>query len=1278
MRTLVTCTLSSLAAVVVFVGVAGAACPKGDLTGDCKIDYMDIKALAEQWLEPPGKSADIDGLNGVEWRDIALLAQVWGEEGIPMVINEFMASNSGGDVDPQGQDDDWIEIFNAGDEPIDMGGMHLTNDLDDPEKWRIPDDNPGLTTIEPKGHLIIWADIDEEDYPAGIHANFEINASGGELGLFDSNSAVLIDKVKFPDQTPNISYGRSPDGSDAWQFLAFPTHNTANTGAYLGQVADTKFSHNRGFYDAPFSVTIATDTNDAEIYYTLDGSSPLDFDGQFPTGTLYASPIPISTTTCLRAVAFKPGYKPTNVDAQSYIFLDDVIQQDNAGLPNTWGDNGADYAMDPDVVDSPSYRNTIKNDLKAVPTMALNMPLNDWFGSNNNVNIGGIYSHPQWEDDYGPEAERRVSVEYIDPMSSEQFQINAMVRIAGGSSTNPWKMDKLSMRLKFTGRAGPAKLEFPVFGDEAADQFDTLVLDARMNNSWAYGGGVSVRGSRPWGYVTQRDIAQYTRERFVSDLQIAMGSPGPGPYSKHVHLYLNGIYWGLYLLHERPDEHFAEEYFGGEAEDYDVLKHNSSTILNGTNSNYIAMFNISNLASNSKYQLMQQYVDLPNLIDYMIANYYVCNTDWSHHNWYATKNAVDPAGRWRYHSWDAEHCIEGLSGSEADRTTRNDSRAPTGLQYKLAANTDYKMLFADRVHRHFANGGVLSPEGAAKMYQICLDEVDRAVVGESARWGDNQRSTPFTRNVEWVRERDWILGTYIPQRTDIVLGQFQSRGWYPNIDPPVFRVNGAYQHGGYIASTDSLSMTAGSGTVYYTLNGEDPRLPGGAVNTAHAIAYSSPITLSHSAQVKARLKNGSTWSALNEATYAIGPVAESLRITEIMYHPQETGDPNDPNEEFIELTNIGTQTINLNLVKFTNGVDFTFTDIDLAPREYVVVVRNEIAFAAAHPEFSGVVAGEYVGKLDNGGERIELQDAAGSTFFDFRYKDGWRSITDGLGYSLTIIDPNDTDEANQLPQGLVGHWKFDEGEGPILMDSAGSNPGIIYGTPNWELGKSGHALLFDGDGDYVSLVAPIEPLIGGSVTVDAWVRMVGRSVTVFNPVLMQHDAAGNGYYLYIFENMPVFAVMDGGAFVEAKSPTQVEAGRWYHIAGTNDGSNLRMYVDGALKATTAAPGLQGTSYEARIGCDFSSPAYYHGLIDDVRVYDRPLNENDFEGSNDILERWCDKDSWRASAYIGGSPGWDDSGIVPNPGAVVINEIMAHSHAEAPDWIELHNTADEDI
>ncbi|MHC4113084.1 MAG: FN3 associated domain-containing protein, partial [Planctomycetota bacterium] len=869
------------------------------------------------------------------------------------------------------------------------------------------------------------------------------------------------------------------------QYFTTPTPGTFNISGAMGAVSDVWLSTERTFYTGPpdwhIDLTLSTGTDGAEIRYTLDGSLPTIIHGT-PYNPQTDPPLEIDETTVLRAVAVKPGWLDSKVETHTYIFLDDVIHQPNlpGDFPANWGHTGSgDYGMDPEVVSVHGVE--IKNDLRDIPTLSLAMDVNDWFKSGGQ----GIYIE-------GELSERAVSAELIFPDGTEGFQIDCAVMIVGGSSVNRWKMDKLSMRLKFKGEYGPTELRFPVFGENATDEFDTIVLDARMNNSWGYGGGVLAKGTRPWisgRSVYQRDIAQYTRDQFVSDIQNAMG--GYSAYGRHVHLYLNGLYWGLYWLHERPDEHFAAAYLGGDDDDYDILKHNSYTVINGSSANYNEMFTVAEdgLASNTQYELIQEYLDVPNLIDYMITNFYVGNTDWDHHNWYATRSRVDPDGRWRYHSWDAEHVMENLSENVIGR---NNSGCPTRLHQRLSQNSEYRLLFADHVHRHLFNDGVLTPEGATALYNVRLNEVDRAVVGESARWGDNQidrhANIRYMRDPHWLLERDWMLNTYFPERTGIVLDDLNSGGLYPDVNAPVFYINGSYQHGGPVLAGDDLSMdnTNPFGDIYYTLDGTDPRQPisGNAVGTKY---NNNPVTLNKTSLVKARVRvDNITWSALNEAIFAIGPVVENLRITEIMYHPLFTGNLHDPNEEYIELKNIGPDTLNLNLVRFTEGIDFTFPDMELDPDEFVVVVKNQSAFEAQYG-ISVNMAGQYIGSLANNGERIQLVDAIGRTILDFEYKDGWRSITDGDGFSLTIIDSGGGDISGS-DEGLVAHWKFDDGSGITAIDSTGTNNGTLNGDPTWTTGRVDGALSFDGDGDYVA-VAPIAALTGDTLTAQAWIRL---------------------------------------------------------------------------------------------------------------------------------------------------------------------------------------------
>ncbi len=263
-------------------------------------------------------------------------------------------------------------------------------------------------------------------------------------------------------------------------------------------------------------------------------------------------------------------------------------------------------------------------------------------------------------------------------------------------------------------------------------------------------------------------------------------------------------------------------------------------------------------------------------------------------------------------------------------------------------------------------------------------------------------------------KRDNVINNYIPAIHDVtnsyaIINVLRTENLFPLIDAPERLINGVPQHGGYAQAGDVL-MTANpnsSGTVYYTLNGSDPRIPGGAVNPDARV---NTEILYKSEQVKARVLDNGQWSALSDAIYAVGPVAGNLRISELMYHPQSEPAGN-PNAEFIELYNIGGESINLNLVQFDKGIDFTFSDWQLAAGEYVVIVKDQAVFADQYPGFSGALAGEYVGSLDNGGERLRLIDAIGAVIHDFEYNDSWYVNTDGDGFSLTVRDVGNADSS---------------------------------------------------------------------------------------------------------------------------------------------------------------------------------------------------------------------------------------------------------------------------
>jgi hypothetical protein len=193
--------------------------------------------------------------------------------------------------------------------------------------------------------------------------------------------------------------------------------------------------------------------------------------------------------------------------------------------------------------------------------------------------------------------------------------------------------------------------------------------------------------------------------------------------------------------------------------------------------------------------------------------------------------------------------------------------------------------------------------------------------------------------------------------------------------------------------------------VYYTTDGTDPRLPNGNVSPG-ATLYTGPFTVGSTARVVARTKVNNAWSGMDSQLYDFGD--NRLRISEIMYNPAPppNGSAYLPGDfEYVELLNTGTQAMNLNRARFDKGIDFTFGDYTLQPGGRVLVVRNQAAFESRYGT-GKPIAGTYTGQLSDGGERVRLLGRFGEVVHDFSYSDNWYPQTDGFGWSLTAVDPN--------------------------------------------------------------------------------------------------------------------------------------------------------------------------------------------------------------------------------------------------------------------------------
>jgi hypothetical protein len=605
--------------------------------------------------------------------------------------------------------------------------------------------------------------------------------------------------------------------------------------------------------------------------------------------------------------------------------------------------------------------------------------------------------------DSGQSSEQPVSVELISPDGTEAgFQINAGIKSHGSLDSA-----KQSLRLLFKGKYGATKLTYPLFADSSVTEFDSLLLVNDGNDSFA--------GST----ATEQNNITYSRSAWLRASQSAMSNLGA--HDTYVHLYLNGLYWGLYNVVERPDSSFMASYLGGEKEDWFVADQGGPLGNNERTdrlSDLFTLLNLSRRVGGNTEQLTQIYnevaasLDRAQFSDYLILNWYTGVEPGAEDDWYVGIRRQDAMGR-RGKIIIGENSeifrSDGLEMAfgETDSYSTSTTKA---LFDTLMQDPDFKMQLADRMYGHLFNDGALTDTNAQSRWQQLYADIDQAILAELARWGDANGETSPTQE-EWLQAGDEVLAQ-MEGNADRLIAQAREAGYYPQFDPPTLSLDGGLVEAGFTV-TMALPPSCQDCTIYYTTNRSDPRLPVTGEVMPDAMAYSTPVMLTSSTQLKARVFNPAVtdttqrWSALQEATFNVMQQDYKLRITEVMYNPMSGDD-----YEFIELKNVGNNAVNLANISIDEGIRFSFPPNTplLAPDEFAVLVSNPEAFAERYPEVA--ISGAYEGHLSNKGEKIVLRDAEGQTLLEFTYNDenGWPVSADGRGDSLTLVnasgDPN--------------------------------------------------------------------------------------------------------------------------------------------------------------------------------------------------------------------------------------------------------------------------------
>lgn len=550
--------------------------------------------------------------------------------------------------------------------------------------------------------------------------------------------------------------------------------------------AQVSFDQPHGLYEVDeLTVTITPSETGLPIHYTTDGSVPTR------QSALYSEPLKLTETTLLRACEAWDEETLSPVTTASYIFMESVMNQSNTpdGYPSEWGKytsiSGtaiADYEMDPEMTGDEMLRPKIVQGLKQLPILSIVTDKENLFNHENDTARGGIYifTGPPVGDGTGHGWTRPASVELIGGPSEHSMQVDCGLRLHGGHGRLAEKNPKHSFRLVFKKEYGPGTLEYPIYGEDKPSKFNQLVLRCHFGNSWQHwGGGGNLK-------------AQYTRDMWARKMQGRMGHPAVDGI--HAHLFLNGMYWGLYNIAERVDDEYGKQHLGGKKSDYDVIKieesggnhHEAaegdmeawneliSTVSRAVDDTYY--YRLQGLDAKGEPDTLGALLDVDAFIDYMLINQYGGNTDWDHHNWYAIRKRGADSRGFYFLCWDTEQIFE----SSSDNVMKENNYAcPSWIFQTLLQNTDFVNRYLKRAARVLSEEGHLGESSVVQLWDSLYNTISYAVYAESARWGDYRRDVHpyqskrplYTVDEHYLDERNRLLTQYFPERTATALSQ---------------------------------------------------------------------------------------------------------------------------------------------------------------------------------------------------------------------------------------------------------------------------------------------------------------------------------------------------------------------------------------------------------------------------------------------------------------------------------------------------------------------------
>lgn len=492
-----------------------------------------------------------------------------------IVLNEICPANADINYDPDFFNySPWIELHNTSTSSISISGYYLSDDESNPLKWRIPS---GIS-IPANGFMLFWCD----DMNTGRHTNFSLDSEGEDVVLSNS-SGLLLDKITYPKQLTNISYGRITNGTGTWGYLSVPTSGGSNNAATAThQLTRPVFSISGGRYSSTLQVSLSHSNPSAEIRFTTDGSEPN------LNSTKWTTPVSVSQTKTLKAKAFLTGFLPGETETQTYF-----INEHEFTLPVVSISTRPDYL----------YDNLIG--IYVVGTNGVS-----GYCNGNPVN---------WNQDW----DRHAVFEYYDENGTRLFNQSVDIRIGGNCSRN---QPQKSFAIKARDKYGSNIMNYKFFENKSINQFGGLMLRNSgndFNNTMfrdAFMQALPV-GQLDVDYMEYQPAILYLNGQYMG--------------IQNIREKIDADFIESNFNVDRDDLDLIETY-------ENALEGSSDAYVNYKNT--LAGMNRTTPAA---YDFINQNIDVQEFINYLVTEIYIANTDWPGNNMKFWRDAsVDDTFRW--------------------------------------------------------------------------------------------------------------------------------------------------------------------------------------------------------------------------------------------------------------------------------------------------------------------------------------------------------------------------------------------------------------------------------------------------------------------------------------------------------------------------------------------------------------------------------------------------------------------------------------------------------